>query len=168
MSKRILAIQLLLGSPLLLCASNSAAQSHAPLQVDLVRAIDSARARVGDPVFAKVAVKWQDPGCALAQGAVVQGRIVAQASHSKANNVSEIALLFDSGQCGGRDMKPLPLTVAAVLSVDPVQDPDLYESQPLSDAVGLAVGGLSAPSPVAVGVGASEHRRSDSLIASNV
>jgi hypothetical protein len=32
----------------------------------------------------------------------------------------------------------------------------------------LAVGGLSAPSPVAVGVGASEHRRSDSLIASNV
>jgi hypothetical protein len=80
MSKRILAFRLLLTGPLLFCALPAAAQDHAPLQVDLVRALDAARVKVGDPVFAKVAMKWQGPGCSLAQGAVLQGRIVAHYS----------------------------------------------------------------------------------------
>ena len=167
MSKRILAIQLFLAGPLLLCAAYASAQDRVPVQVDLVRAIDAARVKVGDPVFAKVAVKWQGSQCTLVQGAVLQGRIVAQTAHSKTNNTSEIALLFDSGQCGGREMKPLPLTVAAVLSVDPREEQKSYENQPLSDAVGLSVGGLSG-GPSGASVNISHGLRSVSAAAATV
>jgi hypothetical protein len=142
MSKRILATFLFPVGLVVFCPGNASAQDRPPLQVDLVHAIDSAHAKAGDPIFAKVAVKWQGPQCNLARGAVVQGRIVAQTAHSRTSNTSQIALLFDSGQCDGRAMKPLPLTVAAVLAVDPVEDPNLYNSQSLSDAVGVAVGGI--------------------------
>src|SRR5271156_5313478 len=99
MSKRILAFRLFLAVPLLLCPLLTRAQDHAPLQVDLIRAIDAGRVKVGDPVFAKVAMKWKSPGCSLAQGAVLQGRIVAQTPYSRANRTSEVALLFESAQC---------------------------------------------------------------------
>ena len=167
MSKRILALQLFLAGPLSLCAAYASAQDRVPVQVDLVRAIDAARVKVGDPIFAKVAVKWQGSQCTLVQGAVLQGRIVAQTAHSKTKNTSEIALLFDSGQCGGRDMKPLPLTVAAVLSVDPREEQNAYENQPLSDAVGLSVGGLSG-GPSGASLNTSHGLRSVSAAAATV
>src|SRR5271155_5814671 len=111
MGKRILAIKVLLAGLVCLCGVHAAAQEHVPLQVDLVRAIDAARVKVGDPVFAKVAMKWKSPECSLAQGAVLQGRIVAETAHTRANPTSEIALLFESAQCDGNAMRPLPLTV---------------------------------------------------------
>ena len=131
-------------APLFLCPAISSAQDQPriPIQVEIVRSIDSARSQVGDTIFAKVSKKWQSPQCNLRQGAVLQGRIVAAAPHSKATHTSEIALLFDSGQCNGRDMKPLPLTVAAVLAFNPFEKDNEYQTQPLSDAVGLSVGGL--------------------------
>jgi hypothetical protein len=169
MSKRILAIRLLFACPFLLWAAQAAAQDHAPLQVDLVRAIDAARVKVGDPVFAKVAMKWKSPECSLAQGAVLQGRIVAETAHTRANPTSEIALLFESAQCDGNAMRPLPLTVAAVLSEDPRDDESEYDSQPLSDAVGLAVGGLvGGPSGASLRGSASGGLRSVSAAAATV
>lgn len=133
-----------MAAPLFLCPAISSAQDQPriPIQVEIVRPIDSARSQVGDTIFAKVSKKWQSPQCILRQGAVLQGRIVAAAPHSKATHTSEIALLFDSGQCNGRDMKPLPLTVAAVLAFNPFEKDNEYQTQPLSDAVGLSVGGL--------------------------
>jgi len=169
MSKRILAFRLLLTGPLLFCALPAAAQDHAPLQVDLVRALDAARVKVGDPVFAKVAMKWQGPGCSLAQGAVLQGRIVAQTAYSRSSRTSEVALLFESAQCDGHAMKPMPLTVAAVLSEDPRDDQSEYDSQPLSDAVGLAVGGLvGGPSGAGLRGSVSGGLRSVSAAAATV
>jgi hypothetical protein len=172
MSKRILKIQALLVGSVLMCAVHTAAQDHAPaqpVQVDLVRAIDASRAKVGDPIFAKVALKWQNSECRLAQGAVLQGRIVAQTAYSKASPVSEIALLFDTAQCDGHAMKPLRLTVAAVFGEDPRDDQSEYESQPLSDAVGLAVGGLAGgPSGASLRGSVSGGLRSVSAAAATV
>ena len=171
MSKRFLASRFLLAAPLLLCPALTLAQDQAriPIQVEIVRSIDSARSQVGDTVFAKVSKKWQSPQCNLREGAVLQGRIVAAAPHSKATHTSQIALLFDTGQCNGRDMKPLPLTVAAVLAFNPFEKDDQYKSRPLSDAVGLSVGGLvGGPSGASLRGVASGGLRSVSAAAATV
>jgi hypothetical protein len=172
MSKRILEIQALLVGSVLLCAIHTGAQDHPPaqpVQADLVRAIDASRVKVGDPVFARVALKWQNSECKLARGAVLQGRIVAQTAHSKASSTSELALLFDAAQCDGHAMKRLPLTVAAVFGEDPRDDQSEYESEPLSDAVGLAVGGMvGGPSGASLRGTASGGLRSVSAAAATV
>jgi hypothetical protein len=146
MSKRMLAARLLLPWALFYFVCDAAAaQDRIPVQAELVRAFEAGRIKIGDPVLAKVAVKWQSPQCALRQGAILNGRIVAQSVHSKTEKTSEIALLFDSGQCDGPDMKPLPMTVAAVLAVDPSRDKNMYENQPLSEATGLGMGRDNGP-----------------------
>jgi hypothetical protein len=165
MSKRILATGLLLAFALSCVVCKAAAQERIPVQAELVRAFEAGRVKVGDPVLAKVAIKWQGPQCALRQGAILNGRIVAQSIHSKTEKTSEIALLFDSGQCDGPDMKPLPMTVAAVLAADPNQDKNMYENQPLSDAVGLGLG--RDPGPNGVG-GSSSGPRSITQAAATV
>jgi hypothetical protein len=151
MSKRILQSGWLLGTLLPLLGQGSA-QDRVPVQAELVRAIDAGRVKIGESVLAKVAVKWQTAQCTLREGAVLKGRIVDQTAHSKTEKNSQIALLFESAQCNGPDLKPLPLTVAAVLASDPYQDRNLYENQPLSEAVGLSVGG-GGGGAAGVGVG---------------
>jgi hypothetical protein len=151
MSKRIpkiLKVPLLTG----ILLSSIAAQNPLPLQVELVRAVDAAQGKVGDAVLAKAVVKWQNPQCTLREGAILNGRIVTQIVHSKTEKISQLALLFDTAQCDGVDMKPLPMTVAAVLAKDPSRDKNQYENQPLSDAVGLSIGGTGGGS-AGVGVG---------------
>jgi len=147
MRKRILTVcGLLLG--LVSCVREIAGQERVPVQADLVQAIDAGRVKVGDSVLAKVAVTWESPGCTLRAGAILKGRIVAKNARSKIEKTSQLALLFESGQCGGRDMKALPLTVAGVLSTDPAQDANRYENQPLSEAVGLGLGRDPGPNGV--------------------
>jgi len=165
MRKRVLTIRNLLLFALVSCVFEAAAQERTPVQADLVRVIEAGRIKVGDPVLAKVAVKWQSPQCTLREGAILKGRIVAQSIHSKTEKTSEIALLFESGQCDGRDMKPLPLTVAALLAADPAQDKNMYENQPLSDAVGLGLG--SDPGPNGIG-GSISGKRSVTQAAATV
>jgi hypothetical protein len=165
MSKRILAAGLLFSFILFCIVHNAAAQDRIPVQAELVRAFEAGRIKIGDPVLAKVAIKWQGPQCALRQGAILNGRIVAQSVHSKTEKTSEIALLFESGQCDGPDMKPLPMTVASVLAVDPSEDKKMYENQPLSDAVGLGLG--RDPGPNGVG-GSSGGPRSITQAAATV
>jgi hypothetical protein len=149
MSKRILlrsTLQLWLQFILLSTLGYAAGAQHVALQVELVRAVDAGRVKAGDPVLAKVVVKWPDPQCTLREGAIVKGRIVDQTAHSKTEKTSRLAVLFDSAQCDGPDMKPLPMTVAAVLAVDPNRDKSEYENQPLSDAAGLGIG-ANSPGP---------------------
>jgi hypothetical protein len=145
MSKRILTSKEGLLVVLVCCVLQASAQEQVPLQADLVRSIEAGRVKAGDAVLAKVIAKWQSPECTLREGAILKGRIVSQNVRSKTTKTSQIAMLFDGGQCGGRDMKPIPLTVAAVLALDPSQDKSQYENQPLSEAVGLGLGRDSGP-----------------------
>jgi hypothetical protein len=120
------------------------ANDRTPVQAELLRAIEAGRIRVGDPVFAKVNLAWKNSACPLREGAILKGRIVSQTPRFKGSRSSEVSILFESGQCGGRDMKPLPLTLAALLAPDPATD--VYgeeESQPLNEAVGVGLGGGS-------------------------
>lgn len=127
-------------------ASPPPSAAQLPIQAELVQMLDAGRLKVGDPVFARVDVKWENPECKLRDGAILKGRIVSRTEHSKSAKTSEVAVLFETGQCGGKEMKPFPVTLAAVMAPDPLRKRSLfngYQNQPLNEAVGLAVeGGL--------------------------
>ena len=91
-----------------------------------------------------MSVDWASPEGNLRRGAILQDRIVSQRTHSKTSPVSGLGVLFDSGQCGGREMKPLPVTMAAVLGPSATERSNLYQgeqNQFLSDAFGLTLNG---------------------------
>ena len=134
-----------------LCSAADPSSARTPIQAELVKSIEAGRVQAGDLVFAKVDLAWSNSACQLREGAILKGRIVRETPRSKAAKSSDIALLFDSGQCGGREMKPLPLTVAAVLAPDPNRGSSLFgdqESPPLSDAVGLSLSQPGTGSPM--------------------
>jgi len=162
MSKRFLPVSVLVFLALRLfsfAASNDPARL--PVQAELVQGMEAGRAKVGDWVLAKVDVEWNNPGCKLRKGAILKGRVVSENARSKTSKTSDLALLFESAECGGRDLKPLPLTIAAVMAPDP--NSSLYreqEHQSLADAVGLAVGGGGSAGAGSGFIGGSGNLRS--------
>ena len=110
---------------------------HVPIEAKLVHALQATRVKVGDPVLARVQVKWQGAECSLREGAIVRGHVVGQAPRSK-TQMSEIAVLFDGAECNGSEMKALPMTLAALLAGDPASDPNAYEPM----ALGASIGGI--------------------------
>ena len=120
------------------------AQTLVPIQAELVQRLNASQVKVGDPILAKLVLPWNGSACDLRAGAIIQGRVVTQKAHSKTEKTSEIGIIFESGQCGGREMKPLFLTVAAVLAPYPSSYSDFSDSeelQPLSSAIGLGLNG---------------------------
>jgi hypothetical protein len=118
------------------------AQSLAPVQAELVQRLDASRVKVGDPILAKLQSPWKSSACDLRTGSIIEGHVVTQTAHSKTEKISELGVTFEKGQCGGREMKPLLLTVAVVMA--PVRSPDVPETdelQPLSSAIGLSLNG---------------------------
>jgi hypothetical protein len=118
-----------------------------PIQAELLKALEPSKVSVGDPVLARVDIAWKTADCTLRKGAILKGRVVQESTRSKSIKNSEIALLFESGQCSGRDMKSLPLTVAAVVAANPAWGSTLYENEqspPLSEAIGLGLNGGTA------------------------
>jgi len=141
MKDRIFSRSFVMVSLVLLGTRLACADDRVPVQASLVHSLEAGRIKVGDSVFAKVSVRWKSSECDLREGAILKGRVVAQTARTKTVKNSEIALLFESGECGGSALKPLPLTVAAVMAGNPRLDPNLYQSPPLNDAVGLTLNG---------------------------
>jgi hypothetical protein len=79
-------------------------QGIQPVQAQLVQRLDAGKASVGDSILAKVQSAWKNDSCELRAGAIIQGHVVSQKAHSKTEKVSEMAILFDTGQCNGREM----------------------------------------------------------------
>jgi hypothetical protein len=121
------------------------AQTPVPVWAELVQRLDAGKVKVGDPILAKLALAWQSPACDLRAGAIIQGHVVTQRAHSKTEKTSEVGVIFEGGQCGGREMKPLFLTVAAVVAPYPSRYSDIPDTpdelQSLSSAVGLTLNG---------------------------
>ena len=115
-----------------------------PIQAELVKRLEAIKVSVGDPVLARVQVAWKSSSCQLRPGDVLLGRIVFRKPYSKSEKTSEVAVVFENGQCGGPAMKPLSLTVGAIVSADLQRNPSLQqpeEQQALSEAVGLTLNG---------------------------
>jgi hypothetical protein len=120
------------------------AQTLVPIQAELLQPLNASKVKVGDPILAKLVLPWKSSACDLFAGAIIQGHVVTQKAHSKIEKASEIGIIFESGQCGGREMKPLFLTVAAVLAPYPSSYSDSFNSeelQLLSSAIGLGLNG---------------------------
>ena len=126
----------------------------APVQAELIKAIDTSRVTAGTLVLAKVKIEWKDKDCPLRAGAILQGQVVVAKKRSKNVSASELGIVFDKAGCASQQMKPLPLTLAAVLKPEP--ELDVYgddRTPPLADAVGLGVnGGLRSVSSAAATV----------------
>jgi hypothetical protein len=120
------------------------AQTPVPIQAELVQRLNASKIKVGDSILAKVALPWKSAACDLTAGAILQGHVVTQKAYSKTEKTSEIGISFESGQCGGRDLKAMSLTVAAVLAPLPSSYSDSLNSeepQPLNSAIGLGLNG---------------------------
>jgi hypothetical protein len=115
------------------------------IQAELVKRLEAGKVGIGDSVLARVQMGWKGSSCELRPGDIVQGRIVLRRPYSKTEKISEVAVLFENGQCGGPAMKPLALTIAAIVSADVRGGgPALgqgQDRQALSDAVGLTLNG---------------------------
>jgi hypothetical protein len=117
------------------------AQTVPPLQAELIQRLDLLRIKVGDPILAKSQLTWDNGACYLRAGSIIQGRVVTRKEHSKTEKTSEIGIAFESGQCDGREMKPLFLTVAAVVGPSRDSDQSTEEMQPLTSAIGVMING---------------------------
>src|ERR1700686_5851625 len=105
------------------------AQTAVPIQAELVQRLNAGKVKVGDSILAKVPLPWKSSACDLSAGAIIQGHVVTQKAHSKTEKTSEIGITFESGQCGGWEMKPLYVTVAAVLAPNPSSYSDSFNSE---------------------------------------
>ena len=110
--------------------------NHLPIEAKLIHALQAGRVKIGDPVLAKVEVAWQSSDCSLREGAILRGHVLSQTPRSRTSKTSEIAIAFDNGECNGSDMKPLSLTLAALIARDPRSDPNAYDTMALSSAIG--------------------------------
>src|SRR5580698_453738 len=119
MSKRFLGRLTWLGSVLGSLSYAASTPPRVPVQAELVRTIELDRVHAGDSILARVQIEWKDPACNLRKGAILKGRVISATVRSKTARTSDLAILFESGECGGRDMKPFPLTVAALMAPDP-------------------------------------------------
>jgi hypothetical protein len=134
-----------------------------PIQAELVNRLAAGRVSIGDSVLARVQLGWKSLTCELRPGDILQGRVVARKPYSKINKTSELAFVFDKAPCGSPAMKPLGLTVAAIVAADRSRDPGLgpsEEQQPLSEAVGLTLKGNTRSLSQAADTVYNEPRRS--------
>jgi hypothetical protein len=129
------------------------------MQAELLQRLNASKVKVGDSILAKLALPWRSSTCDLRAGAIIQGHVVTQKAHSKTENTSEIGIAFESGQCGGPEMKPLFLTLAAVLAPLPSSHSGTDELQPLSSAIGLGLNGTLRSASQASAIVDVEPRR---------
>ncbi|WP_353071786.1 hypothetical protein [Tunturiibacter gelidiferens] len=101
--------------------------SQAPIQVELLAALDVGKLSPGASVFAKARVDWNQPNCHLRAGSMVVGHVVDLEKRSKLNKGSSLTVAFDHADCDGH-ISPLPLTLFALIAV-----PHVDEGIPLAD-----------------------------------
>lgn len=77
--------------------------------------LDSAHLKPGKEVTAQMISEWEFPGCNLPANSNLYGHVTATNS-SRNPDVSEMAIVFDHGECDGRSKKALSLTVIGILA----------------------------------------------------
>ncbi len=85
------------------------------IEATVTGSLDSTHLKPGREITAQVVTGWQFPGCNLPAKSTLYGHITA-ASSSKNPDASEMAFVFDHGDCDGRSKKPISLTVIGVVA----------------------------------------------------
>jgi hypothetical protein len=83
----------------------------------IVVGLDSKHLKVGQSIQVKVLRDWITPTCALAKGTALYGHVL-EATASKSPGASELAVVFDHGDCSGRPKQQLSLRIVGVVGSD--------------------------------------------------
>jgi hypothetical protein len=83
----------------------------------VVVGLDSKHLKVGQSIQVKVLRDWITPSCALAKGTALYGHVL-EATASKSSGASELAVVFDHGDCSGRPKQQLLLRIVGVVGND--------------------------------------------------
>src|ERR1700751_5367011 len=95
-------------------AQTPPASYHGPVKAELIKNLDVRRIQTGSSVFARVTADWTGLGCTLRSGAIIEAKVEIALPRDKAKNGSQLALSFSKAQCGGNEMAPIDLVLAAV------------------------------------------------------
>lgn len=94
--------------------ANSTIPAVTPVQAELLMDLEARHLKVGEAIYAKVFIPWEGPGCTLARGAILEGKVLSAVPHSNVSMGSEVAVAFDRAQCSQGQMTSFPLVLAAV------------------------------------------------------
>jgi tetratricopeptide (TPR) repeat protein len=83
----------------------------------IIGGLDSKHLKPGQSIQVKVLRDWIAPSCALTKGALLYGHVLA-ATASKSPGASELALVFDHGDCSARPKQELSLRIVGVVETD--------------------------------------------------
>lgn len=83
------------------------------VRAGIVDGLDSGRLKPGQAIRAKMLGDWEAPSCTLNTGAFLYGHVVAAAA-SKSPGVSQLALVFDHGDCASHPKQELLLRVISL------------------------------------------------------
>src|SRR5581483_7795946 len=83
-----------------LFSASATPPANVPIQADLAKSIDAARAKTGDPILAEVNIAWQSSDCTLRKGAILEGHVVSVSQRTKNSKMSQLAVSFESAECG--------------------------------------------------------------------
>ena len=91
------------------------------IEAKVTLSLDAGHLKPGKEISAQVVNEWLDPQCKLPKGSTLYGHVTASAS-SKSPGASELALVFDHGECEGKGKKELTLKIIGL-----VGPPDGFE-----------------------------------------
>ncbi|HEX6773747.1 MAG TPA: tetratricopeptide repeat protein [Acidobacteriaceae bacterium] len=100
--------------------------TNVTIEAQMLGSMDSKHAKPGQPITLKVVHEWLGPGCRLPQGAWLYGKVL-QASGGK--GISELALMFDQGDCAGQKKKQLSLRTIGLVG-PPNERKALHDAMP--------------------------------------
>lgn len=90
---------------------------NSTIQGGIIGWLDSRHIKVGQSISVRVLRDWIAPSCTLTTGATLYGHVLA-ATASKSSGASELALVFDQGDCSGHPKQELSLRIIGVAGGD--------------------------------------------------
>lgn len=87
------------------------------IQGGVIGWLDSGHLKAGQSITVKVVQDWVAPSCTLTAGANLYGHVLA-ATSSKSGGASQLAIVFDHGDCSGHPKQELSLRIIGVAGGD--------------------------------------------------
>jgi tetratricopeptide (TPR) repeat protein len=116
------------------------------IQGGIIGWLDSGHLKPGQSISVRVLRDWIAPSCTLTAGATLYGHVLA-ANTSKSSSASQLALVFDHGDCSGHPKQELSLRIIGVAGGD-TQYTGVHNAMPTEVA-----GGAKAISDTAASMG---------------
>jgi tetratricopeptide (TPR) repeat protein len=88
---------------------------NSTIQGGIIGWLDSGHLKVGQSISVKVLRDWIAPSCTLIAGASLYGHVLASTA---SKNASELALVFDHGDCSGHPKQELSLRIIGIAGGD--------------------------------------------------